>query len=170
MEQRARDVVWDVRHDLVLPVAGDVARVEAERIGLDERERRHPGELAAQPRGQPGVELDRGHRGSGRQQPAREHAEARPDLDDPVAGADLGGGHDLVEGDRVGQEVLAQALLRPQPLGTEQSPQLPRRWRNEMLRRQRAIRIRSHGAASHGKARFGIASREGSARSPAAKR
>src|SRR5439155_4713677 len=103
---------------------------------------------------------------SGQQAP-REHPQAWSDLDHPITRRKLGRLHDGVERGGIGQEVLAQRSARAQPLRGEQAPQLAGRRRRQALGSQR--RIPAH-RSSQGRARFGIASSDGPARSPARKR
>ena len=166
MEQRAGDAVRDVGDDLERLAGEEVPRMQRQRVRLDQLEVLHLPELPAQPRRQPRIELDGDDRCARRQQPPRQHAEPRSDLDDPVARLKLGRLDDRVERDWIGQEVLREALSRSQPLGPHQAAQLPGSRRLQALRRERV----RHAGTSHGSARFGIASRSGPERSPAASR
>ena len=72
-------------------------------------------EPLAQEGRQAAIELDRGHLGAGRQQPAREQAEPRADLEDPPARRRIRLGEDRVEDVGIGQEVLRQGVACAEP-------------------------------------------------------
>src|SRR5437588_1252825 len=113
------------------------------------------------------VELHGEDRCAGDQQASREDPKPGPHLHHPIAGRELGGLHDRVERTSIGQEVLAQRALGAQPFGGQQATELAGRRRCQALSSQR--RITAH-RSSQGRARLGIASRVGPARSPARNR
>jgi len=69
---------------------------------------------------QPGVELDRDHVGATRIERQREGAEAGPDLDNPIPGADTGIPDDRPRDVRVQEEVLSERPARSDPVPVRQ--------------------------------------------------
>ena len=126
-----------------------------------------PSELAAQVLGQPRVELDGDDRGARGQQAACQHSEPRPDLDDVVARFQLGGRRRSRRAppDRSGSSATGSCRGRS-PSAPIRRRSWPGRRRNQALGSERVASRRP----SHGSARFGIASRAASARSPASNR
>ena len=116
-QHRHGDVVRQVGDQRRRRRAGQLG--QPERVGLHDREpvgevRGAGGHRHRQLGGQARIDLDGDHARGGRQQPEGQRAEAGPDLEDDVVRAQLRGAHDPP--DRVGvvQEVLAEALRRPQ--------------------------------------------------------
>jgi hypothetical protein len=81
-------------------------------------------EHVVQRRDQCRVELDRDHVGAGRVQRQRERAETRPDLDDPIGGADAGVADDRPCDVRIEQEVLAERTPGSDAVAVREVPQL----------------------------------------------
>ena len=72
------------------------------------------------------VELDRAHVRTGVGQRDGERTDAGSDLDDPLAGLQLGEADDPARGVLVGEEVLAERLRRPDPVAREELADLAR--------------------------------------------
>ena len=92
-EQRVQDRAGDVVRQVGDHVVGRLdeprrgpGRARRPRSGAAAPRLERPVEPVAQERGQPAVELDRGHRRPGREQAAGQEPEARPDLEDAAPG------------------------------------------------------------------------------------
>ena len=159
MQDRAGDVVRQVGDDVVRRLH-EPDQVLVERIALDQPQRLDALEPLAQEGRQAAIELDRGHLGAGRQQPAGEQAEPRADLEDPPARRRIRLGEDRVEDVGIGQEVLRQGVACAEPGRAE-------RERGPSPGRRGPTAAAAHRAASGSDGR---ASRSSPARSPAANR
>ncbi len=140
------------------------ARMERERIGLDQLKRGHRSQLAAQIVREARVELHRKHRRARGEQAAGQDTKAGTNLDHPITAAQIRSGHDRIEDGGIGEEVLRERLPRSEVLGGHQAAQLARGRRLQPIPGERV----GHGVGSQESARFGIASSDASARSPAA--
>jgi hypothetical protein len=81
-------------------------------------------EHVVQRRDQRRVDLDRHHVGAGRVERHGERAETRPDLDHPIAGADVGVADDGPRDVRIEQEVLAERPAGSDPVAVGEVPEL----------------------------------------------
>ena len=84
------------------------------RVGLDHFDAE--GKLATQDRNQLAIALDGDHVRAGRREDAGEVAEARSQLDDPVAGPRAREPRQVREHARVAEKVLPPFLFRPKPV------------------------------------------------------
>ena len=91
------------------------------------------------------IDLDRGDLRAGGEEAAGQHAEARPDLEDPSPGRGRRGREDRLEHLDVGEEVLAEAPAGAEP-GVEQRP--PDGPRVQRHRRPRTAHSATRPAAS----------------------
>src|SRR5580698_2538043 len=89
--------------------------------------------------GQHRIHLDRGHLAGGREQGQGQRAEPRPDLEHDVLRFECGQRHDAPDRARVGDEVLAQPLGRPDVQLPGQVPDLPRGQRRRGGARRRRV-------------------------------
>jgi hypothetical protein len=80
-------------------------------------------EHVVQRRDQRRVELDRDHVGAARVERQGERAETRPDLDHPIAGADVRVADDRPRDVRIEQEVLAERPPGSDPVAVRELPE-----------------------------------------------
>ena len=111
------------------PITEQRRPVDAQRVRRHDLDVPSGGHLFQHPQDMP-VDFDRAHVRAGVEQRNRERADARPHLDDPIAGAYAREAHDAFGGVGIGEEVLPERFARPDAVRREQCPDLRDRERH----------------------------------------
>ena len=119
MEQRAGDVIRDVRHHAPHSVGGEEwLKINVQRIAVDEGQvstRDLFGELLLEPREKIVIKFDRNHPRTGRQEAFGQYAEPRTNLQDDLTWCGTSGRDDRIACLKIHKEALAETLLRHMP-------------------------------------------------------